>query len=474
MNARAKARTLLEPYLPALAATLEGAKGDTDLLAGMTALEKGSLSWARLNQILHRRSLAGVSEGFFQYYFLRVPDHHPYPVNLVFEAKPFLPPRDADELKSVQQFEWGLRRFVYDAMLYWGNLSQAYIELRSLEYQTIADLFAAKRCDDGRLIRRGAIEAPQAIPHDRRYLISEMACKTYEKAEDVDSATHVQLALEAFRSLRSEKKEVTPAVLKRKTAALAKGQGQENLLELMYEDSSQTLHSEEEVLALYSGQWKAFREAREAALENTRVYLSMCSDLDVYVATSMRTREDFRYMGQVCTEIFSADALQQYNIRYFDPTLSAAQYHEDKGMIECLMVKTAKLLLYFAQHKESLGKVSEFAMALSQGKPVVVLCPDDTKGQELLRFYRESHPLMRLVDLRTGTPNGAIVCSKVRDVVILIDRILSNRMEYDLAQKDDASGYMLLKERLTGSTVRVITDDSLLTETYWNNWHGVY
>jgi hypothetical protein len=39
--------------------------------------------------------------------------------------------------------------------------------------------------------------------------------------------------------------------------------------------------------------------------------------------------------------------------------------------------------------------------------------------------------------------------------------------------KSGTNGYYLLKERLTGSTVRIVTDDRLLTETFWNNWQGI-
>jgi len=46
-----------------------------------------------------------------------------------------------------------------------------------------------------------------------------------------------------------------------------------------------------------------FAEARSAALDNTRCYLSMLSDFDVYVATSMRTRQDFRSMASTCESI---------------------------------------------------------------------------------------------------------------------------------------------------------------------------
>ncbi len=242
----------------------------------------------------------------------------------------------------------------------------------------------------------------------------------------------------------------------------------------MYEDADDTLDSEAEVIALYSGQWKAFQVARRTALENTRIYLSFCSDLDVYVATSMRSRQDFREMGETCERIFRSDVLSRdYHVRYFDPTLSAATHHEDKGIVECLMVKTAKVLLYFAQHKESFGKVSECAMALSLGKPVIILCPDDQRGLELYHFYHDAHPLTRLVQFTTGIVNGAMITHSVEEATTLLERILSNRMEYDLAQKAGSDAYYLLKERLTGSTVRVVTDDRLLTETFWNNWHDI-
>ncbi|HXQ26379.1 MAG TPA: hypothetical protein VN822_08250 [Candidatus Acidoferrales bacterium] len=134
----------------------------------------------------------------------------------------------------------------------------------------------------------------------------------------------------------------------------------------------------------------------------------------------------------------------------------------------------AKVVLYFAQHKESLGKVSEYAMALTLGKPVIILCPDDARGRELYDFYRNSHPLTRLVEFKTGIVNGAMVTYKVGDVIKLLDRIFTNSMEYDLVRKEGAESYYLLRERLTQTTVRVVTDNKLLTEAFWNNWHDVY
>jgi hypothetical protein len=452
-------------------------KGDSDFLQaidnGLDAIAQGSLSWARLNQVLHLASEAGMSEGLYRYYFLETPKQHPYPVDKVFPSKTYAPASGSTGILSLEQLQWGIRRFMYDALLFWGNFRQAYRDLRQKTFEQIQTIFALKRVDEGRLIRRGQVVEPANIPRDNRFLISEMACKTYDKQSSLAECEHVDIALKAFRQLRAEKQAVTPELLRARAKGIAEGAGQMLLFELLYEEATKQLNNEEDVLALYRGQSEAFAQARQAALGNTRIYLSICNDLDVYVATSMRTRDDFREMARACDAIFRDDRLKQYNIRYFDPTLSAAMYHEDKGIIECLMVKTAKILLYFAQHKESLGKISEYAMAVSLGKPVIILCPEDARGTEIFGFYRDKHPLIRLIEFQTGIVNGAIVTNKTADVPLLIQRILSNSMEYDLQLKPDTTGYFLLKERLTQSTVRVVTDDKLLTETFWNNYHQI-
>lgn len=62
------------------------------------------------------------------------------------------------------------------------------------------------------------------------------------------------------------------------------------------------------------------------------------------------------------------------------------------------MVKCAKLLVYVAGEREGYGKDAEAAMALSQGKPVIFFCDAATRS----RFYRDVHPLSRLIDFKTG------------------------------------------------------------------------
>src|SRR5439155_21498221 len=134
--------------------------------------------------------------------------------------------------------------------------------------------------------------------------------------------------------------------------------------------------------------------------------------------------QDFRDMASFCSDVFSDPGLRSLELRYFDPTMSAAQGHVDKGLIECLMVKAAKVLVYVAGSSETLGKDAEFTMALSQGKPVIIYCDDEERE----RFYRDVHPLTRLIDFNSGVPVGAMVTHSREIVRTLLNRILRNEM----------------------------------------------
>ncbi|OGU94284.1 MAG: hypothetical protein A2220_11070 [Ignavibacteria bacterium RIFOXYA2_FULL_35_10] len=210
---------------------------------------------------------------------------------------------------------------------------------------------------------------------------------------------------------------------------------------------------------------KRFFDSRKLALKNTEYYLSLVNDLDVYVATSMRKREDFRKMAETCERIFKDDKIKNFDLRYFDPTISAAFGHEDKGLIECLMVKCAKVLIYSVGEQESWGKDAEAAMALSLGKPVIFYCDEEQKKN----FYKDVHPLSRLIDFSTGVAVGAIVTDKINEVVEILSRIFENKLEYELDQIKP--GYYRLKEKITKSIIRLQTNDRLLTKSFWNSYN---
>lgn len=123
------------------------------------------------------------------------------------------------------------------------------------------------------------------------------------------------------------------------------------------------------------------KEVRQIGTANTTVYL--CSDeMDVYVATSMRDIEDFYFVGTVTTRLFGKPELEDLKLRYFDPTRSFCDDRIEKGLVESLMLRRASCTVYCAQTTETLGKDSELAVTLAQGKPVIVYVPQIKNNEE--------------------------------------------------------------------------------------------
>ena len=252
-----------------------------------------------------------------------------------------------------------------------------------------------------------------------------MACKSYGETAQGDLKTALFDALADHQRLGGGAVTIRALITGDFTASKHPGGKQQEFqfsADEVLEESVTTLRDLEEKYLRISGK---FTDARRSALQNTQLFLSMASELDVYVATSMRSRQDFRKMADACEQIFAHPKIKPLSLRYFDPTMSAANGHEDKGLIECLMVKCAKVLVYCAGEKESWGKDAEAAMALSLGKPVIFLCDHEDKA----RFYRDVHPLCRLINFETGVAVGAMVTQSPEEVSELLHRIFENQMQ---------------------------------------------
>lgn len=435
-----------------------------DVFVRLGQIDEQPLPAVQLNQLLVLGHEAPIEDGFFSYYWLQTDDKHPYDVRkLPGYSDDFL---DSDGMiASLAHLKWGLYRLYVDALLFFGNVRTAFRSLRDRSFGEIHALFQCERFDTAAIKRRGPSLSLKHIAKDDRYLISEMACKSYgdNPATTGDLRT---VLLESYKLHASSGKPTFTVreLLDDRIPAEFETRQQEFIFSAD-EVLDETVASESELTSKFERIASKFSEARAAALDNTRHYLSMLSDLDVYVATSMRNRKDFRSMADACETIFADHRLADMNLRYFDPTLSAAGGHEDKGLIECLMVKCAKMLVYCAGEKESYGKDAEAAMALSLGKPVIFYCDEERRR----RFYRDVHPLSRLIEFETGIAVGAMVTDKLEDVSELISRIFENRMEYCLEQSKP--GFLRLKEKLTDSVVRLQTNDKLLTEAFWNHYH---
>jgi hypothetical protein len=437
---------------------------DEEVFRRLDRIDHEPLSKVQLNQLLAFGHEAPLSDEFFRYYWLDAPSDHPYPVTKVPGFHEPWP--SANAIQSLEHLKWGLYRLYTDALLYFGNVRTAYRTLRELRRPELVAFFARKTFDTNAIKQRGPALPLQEIPKDDRYLISEMACKSFGSQPETPGEMRNALVQAYHAHVASGGKAVTWRDLITGQLPANYSSLQEQFLFSADDILEESILTQADFDAKFERVASAFFAARRAAIVNTRRYLSMVSDLDVYVATSMRTREDFRRMGSFCEEVFQDEKLRDLHLRYFDPTLSAAEGHEDKGLIECLMVKCAKVLIYCAGEKDSYGKDAEAAMALSLGKPVIFYCDEEKRR----RFYRDVHPLSRLIEFDTGVAVGAMVTDAVSDVSALLHRLFENKMEYELEQPKP--GYLRLKERLTQSVVRLQTNDRLLTETFWNQYHS--
>lgn len=430
-------------------------------------LPNDPLTMSQLNQILGLGRQAPVSDEFFQYYWLECPPKHPYPVEqLPGFSQQWM--KGTQAIVSLEHLKWGMYRLFTDGLLYFGNVRTAFRELRTLKRAELDDYFQSRRFDTDAIKRRGEVLPLQPISQDDRYLISEMACKSF--GDDPGSVGEMRQALkEAYAEYRKQNRgSVTFSQLLSGNLPARYLDRKDEFQFSMVAILEESIASEDDFEAKFGKEADKFFRARESALKNTQHYLSVVNELDVYVATSMRTRENFREMARFCDELFKDERLGDLHLRYFDPTLSAAIGHEDKGLIECLMVKCAKALVYSAGEKESYGKDAEAAMALSLGKPVIFHCNEAQKT----RFYREVHPLSRLIEFRTGVAVGAMVTDDTKIVKELLFRLFENKMQYRLEQHPSREGYLLLKEQLTDSVVRLQTSDQMLTETFWNHYRN--
>ena len=361
----------------------------------------------------------------------------------------------------------GFYRFYVDALLFFGNVRTAFQQLRHLPKPNLHDFFSRHRFDSADLRLRGETIGPVEIEKGNRYLISEMACKSLE-AENFADSELAQTLLDLYHQHQNQQAgQVTADQLldgAEKGGKLGESQQRlylsaDDFLDDPITDENDLLNKIERV----HGTWK---NARNVALKNTEIYLSMVGDLDVYVATSMRERDNFNEMANFCDRVFTNQDLLDLHMRYFDPTLSAAKHHEDKGLIECLMVERAKVLVLQAGSGDSYGKDAEAAMALSLGKPVIIHA--DTERRR--RLFTDIHPLSRLINFETGVAIGAMVADSPKQVIELLRRIFNNDLEYKLEQLHPK--YLVLKEKTTCSVVRLQTSDDLIRETFWNHYHN--
>lgn len=425
-------------------------------------IEKDGVSRHRLNTLLVLHGEATVGRKFFEHFFE--------------EREP-----------NIAGFEAGVQKFQKVAMMHFGNFRRALRELGGTP-------------DDGdvNLTLTRLRKTPGLHGEDREEFVEQHRDR-FTGVEKIDKdylyllgyATEQRLrreldALEFAKELIAQESSLSSA---EEAPILA------NFLDLeRLGDEGYRAELAEKLGVLIDrkrGHIDAMPEARERGVRNTQRYLSL-AQIDVYVAASMRDERDFHEAHEAIEAIFAHPEVEALKIRHFNPLLS---YVDDdrlgKGLIESLMLKRCHAIVYLAQESDSFGKDSELASMLCQGKPAIVYVHklDEEQAQrrdrDLFRrfdaaaardritaldqrheVFRQVHPLSLQVELHTGLAHGVIVCRDTAQCGQLLAQLFSSGIETELDRESDSKNY-LLKERLTGSVVRVITRNRLLTHGFW-------
>jgi len=138
---------------------------------------------------------------------------------------------------------------------------------------------------------------------------------------------------------------------------------------------------------------------RAIATRNQDIYLTW-DHMDVYFATSMRKQWEFEDLFDFVEGVMGNPELDGLRVRHFNPTQAFTDNRVNKGLVESLMLKRARCTVYSVQDTDTLGKDSELAATLAQGKTVIAYVPttdvtERTKGlvqedlstiQDRLRF----------------------------------------------------------------------------------------
>ena len=142
------------------------------------------------------------------------------------------------------------------------------------------------------------------------------------------------------------------------------------------------------------------KEIVQRGENNHKAYLAS-DHLDVYVATSMRERHEYRYVNSIIKDIFNSRVLAPLKLRVFDPTQAYCKDRVDKGLSEALMLRRARCTIYLAQESDTFGKDSELASTLAQGKPVIAFVPkaDDKFCDKLIDELKDLNPDISEVEI---------------------------------------------------------------------------
>ncbi|HEY3374934.1 MAG TPA: hypothetical protein VGK02_07735 [Candidatus Aquicultor sp.] len=306
-------------------------KDDDDkelLFSLLNGMKSRGLGYAEFNEILLLLNQDRVSIGFFEFFF-------------------------SDGTISLVELQEGIKRYRAHALLYFGNFKSAYKQLIRMTESEISSFVKDRSFVPPDLSIRPPIAVEVApINSSETWYTGYIAPRVIKRQGD---------QIDELINNWPESKEGLPGV------------EFERLVE---------------VAEIYHTADARRKEVAAVATRNTDIYLTW-DYMDIYIATSMRARWEFEETAGFIERLFEDKRLKPLNLRYFDPTSSLCADRIDKGLIEGLMVKRAYCTVYMAQETDTMGKDSELAATLAQGKPVIAYIPsiDIERHTDKIRKY---------------------------------------------------------------------------------------
>lgn len=523
---------------------------DDAFLADAVRNDDDILDWSQFNELLLIANKDRVEEVFFKYFFVAP---------------------DSEVRKcTIGDLRTGVKRFQKTAMICFGNFIYAYRTLSKASSLTELMDSLGTHCDDSLKLqeklskRRKPILSVRPIDQARTYLLGYISSAEIREEHAIGTRLNklfnkrtygswdeLKAALESLKSSVED-----PAVIDNSVRLIERFR--KGTREASISDFQERLHED---LKQLNSLHETLKKTEEEGIKNTDIYLTW-DHMDLYFATSMRKKWEYEDLFRFVNRVMEVEqipkagnkTLKELNVRHFDPTQSFDKNRINKGLIESLMLKRAACTIYSVQDTDTLGKDSELAATLAQGKPVIAFAPEidiktriselqnQTPGTllerlqfvlyaddralksdlasipdivtkleqfesnriwrsivepvQLSKFQKEnneeleklskiialsesriyqkrantlkkSHPLAIQVNLDTGVANGVIVVRNSKDCAELIWRILTNTMAFDIIF-DKNTDCWLLKEEITESVFRVVTNSPKLTNCFWN------
>lgn len=394
-----------------------------------------------------------------------------------------------DSILEIEQLESAVDQFIKDALWHFGSLERAY-EFLSKE-KNIEEFFKRHEFDTDEFKNRLPWNLVETIePTDRGFLGYVSGQKTREENKKInDAEIIIDLVIEEMKQNDKENKNmdtdksVEKILDKLSSKSPAIGEKIENLKKLSKEknlDLFSFTNLEDTKIKIKKLKEEIektinkIEELKNIGKRNQEHYLRNIESIDVYIATSMRNDKEYIDMYNFVNTVFNDEDIKNLNLRYFDPTLCFCKSRIDKGIIECLLVRSSKVTIYCAQEGDTFGKDSELAATMAQGKPVIVYVPrvskNDKKYKDLetrAKTFKEYHPLSLQVGLYDGVARGLIVVRTPEECSKVLYKILTNSLKTKICYEEDG---IVLRDMETDSVLRIMTGWDVLASCFWNQF----